>query len=52
MTDRIASFILTLFALVAVRYLSRICDMDYESSMIAGLVYMEMSRVVKEAKDA
>lgn len=52
MTDRIASFILTIFALVAVRYLSRIFDMDYESSMIAGLVYMEMSRVVKEAKDA
>lgn len=49
MTNRIATFILTLFTLVAMRYICRILDMDYESSMIAGLVYMEMSRVVKEA---
>ncbi|MBR3923762.1 MAG: hypothetical protein IKJ45_11655 [Kiritimatiellae bacterium] len=52
MINRITAFILTLFALVAVRYISRICDMDYETSMIGALVYMEMLRVVKEAKDA
>ena len=49
MTNRIATFILTLFTLVAFRYICKIFDMDYESSMIAGLVYMEMARVVKEA---
>jgi hypothetical protein len=52
MTDRIAAFLLTLFALVALRYICGIIDMDYESAMISGLVYMEMARLVKEAKDA